>query len=182
MERDHVADLAEQWAQQRPELGTAALEVAARVFRLQRILSRSAAARLTEVDLNEGEFSVLAALRRSGPPFELTPTELHRSLLLSSGAMTHRVDRLERAGHVTRIPDADDRRRVRVRLTASGREVVDRAITAYTDELTCLLAVLDDEERDGLSMRLRTLLGRLEGTTAPPRPPHRQRRGDDRSG
>jgi DNA-binding MarR family transcriptional regulator len=163
MERDHVTDLAEQWAQQRPELGTAALEVAARVFRLQRILSRSAATRLTEVELNEGEFSVLAALRRSGPPYELTPTELHRSLLLSSGAMTHRVDGLERAGHVTRTPDAEDRRKVRVRLTPTGRELVDRAMNAYAETLTELLAVLGDEERETLSAQLRLLLGRLEG-------------------
>ncbi len=162
MERDHVADLAEQWAEQRPELGIAALEVAARVFRLQRILSRTAAKRLSEVELNEGEFSVLSALRRSGPPFELTPTELHRSLLLSSGAMTHRLDRLEQAGHITRIPDATDRRKVRVRLTPTGRDLVDRAISAYADTLTQLLTVLDDEERDGLSLQLSALLGRLE--------------------
>lgn len=162
MERDHVTDLADQWARQRPELGTAALEVAARVFRLQRILSRSAGARLTEVQLNEGEFSVLAALRRAGQPYELTPTELHRSLLLSSGAMTHRVDGLERAGHVTRTPDADDRRKVRVRLTPSGRDLVDRAMNAYSETLTELLAVLDEDERETLSAQLRALLGRIE--------------------
>lgn len=157
-----MTDLAEQWAQQRPELGTAALEVAARVFRLQRILSRSAAARLTEVGLNEGEFSVLAALRRAGPPFELTPTELHRSLLLSSGAMTHRVDGLVRAGHVTRLPDDEDRRKVRVRLTDAGHELADWAIGAYAQTLTELLDVLDNDEREVLSVHLRVLLGRLE--------------------
>ena len=162
MERDHVADLAEQWARRRPELETEALQVAARVFRLQRALSRSAAARLKEHELNEGEFSVLAALRRTDPPHELTPTELHRALLLSTGAMTHRLDRLERAGHVVRVPDVADRRRVTVRLTATGAEAVDRAMDAYTETLTKLLRVCDDEQREELNRHLERLLWRLE--------------------
>jgi DNA-binding MarR family transcriptional regulator len=167
MERDHVADLAEQWARRRPELGTEALEVAARVFRLQRILSRTAAARLRELSLKEGEFVVLSALRRAEPPHELTPGELNRALLLSSGAMTHRLDRLERAGHIVRIPDAVDRRRVMVRLTPSGLQIVDRAMDAYTDTLAELLSVLSDEEREDLSCRLRNVLGRLEANGHP---------------
>ncbi len=167
MERDHVADLAEQWARRRPELGTEALEVAARIFRLQRILSRTAATRLGELSLNEGEFSVLSALRRSEPPHELTPTDLHRALLLSSGAMTHRLDRLERAGYVVRIPDAVDRRRVMVRLTPSGLEIVDRAMDAYADTLSELLDIISEEERQDLSGRLRKVLGRLEANGHP---------------
>ena len=167
MERDHVADLAEQWARRRPELGTEALEVAARIFRLQRILSRSAAARLGELSLKEGEFVVLSALRRAEPPHELTPTELNRALLLSSGAMTHRLDRLEHAGYVVRIPDAVDRRRVMVRITPAGLEIVDRAMDAYADSLTQLLAILSDEEREELSCRLRNVLGRLEANGHP---------------
>ena len=162
MERDHVADLAEQWARQRPELETEALQVAARIFRLQRVLSRSAAARLKELSLNEGEFSVLSALRRTEPPHELTPTELHRALLLSTGAMTHRLDRLERSGHIVRVPDDVDRRRVTVRLTPSGMEAVDRAMDAYTETLTKLLRVAEDDERALLNQQLRQLLGRLE--------------------
>ena len=162
MERDHVADLAEQWARQRPELETEALQIAARVFRLQRALSRTAAARLKELSLNEGEFSVLSALRRTEPPHELTPTELHRTLLLSTGAMTHRLDRLERSGHIVRLPDAVDRRRVTVRLTPSGAEAVDLAMDAYTETLTKLLAVSDDQHRTQLNTALRELLCQLE--------------------
>jgi DNA-binding MarR family transcriptional regulator len=162
MERDHVTDLADQWARRRPELCTEALEVAARIFRLQRILSRTAAARLGEHSLKEGEFVVLSALRRADPPHELTPTELNRALLLSSGAMTHRLDRLERAGYVVRTPDAVDRRRVMVRLTPSGLEVVDHAMDAYTETLAQLLGVLSEQEREELSCRLRSVLGRLE--------------------
>ena len=167
MERDHVADLAEQWARRRPELGTEALEVAARVFRLQRILSRSAATRLGELSLKEGEFVVMSALRRAEPPHELTPTELNRALLLSSGAMTHRLDRLERAGYIVRIPDAVDRRRVMVRLTPAGLDIVDRAMDAYTDTLTELLGIMSEEERQELSGQLRTVLGRLEANGHP---------------
>jgi DNA-binding MarR family transcriptional regulator len=167
MERDHVADLAEQWARRRPELGTEALEVAARIFRLQRILSRTAAARLGELSLKEGEFSVLSALRRAEPPHELTPTELNRALLLSSGAMTHRLDGLERAGYVVRIPDAVDRRRVMVRLTPAGLDIVDRAMDAYASTLAEVLDIISEEEREELSGRLRTVLGRLEANGHP---------------
>ena len=162
MDRDHVAELAEQWARQRPELETEALQIAARVFRLQRALSRTTAARLKQLSLNEGEFSVLSALRRTEPPHELTPTELHRALLLSTGAMTHRLDRLEHSGHIVRLPDDIDRRKVTVRLTATGVEAVDHAMDAYTETLTKLLAVADDAQRRGLDESLRQLLHQLE--------------------
>lgn len=162
MDQDHVAELAQQWARRRPELETESLQTAARIFRLQRILARAAAARLKELSLSEGEFSVLTALRRAEPPHELTPSELNRSLLLSTGAMTHRLDRLERSGHIVRLPDAADRRRVAVRLTPSGITAVDRAMDAYTETLTKLLLVVDDDDHHQLSQRLQQLLVRLE--------------------
>ena len=162
MDQDHVDHLAAQWARRRPELDTSALELSARVFRLHRILTRGAAAELHEMSLNEGEFSVLAALRRAEPPHELTPTQLYRSLLLSSGAMTHRLDRLERAGHVVRRPDADDRRRVLVRLTSEGLRAVDRAMDAYAATLARLLSVADEEERAAVNGHLRAILLCLE--------------------
>jgi DNA-binding MarR family transcriptional regulator len=167
MERDHVDHLTEQWARRRPDLGTAALGLAARVLRLQRILARHAATDLEGVALNEGEFQVLAALRRAAPPHELTPTELYRSLLLSSGAMTHRLDRLESAGHVVRTPDEVDRRRVIVRLTPQGLAAIDHAMDAYVESITRLLGVLDEDERTRLSSELRSLLVRLESNGHP---------------
>jgi DNA-binding MarR family transcriptional regulator len=162
MDHDHVDSLSRQWARRRPELDLSGLSVAARVLRLQRILEREAADVLRPFELNEGEVQVLAALRRSPPPHELTPTELYRSLLLSSGAMTNRLDRLERAGLVQRLPDPDDGRRVIVRLTDEGRDVIDEAMDAHTASLRRLLSVLSDEERAGLEDHLRRLLSRLE--------------------
>jgi DNA-binding MarR family transcriptional regulator len=162
MDQDHVDSLSRQWARRRPDLDLSGLGVAARVLRLQRILEREAAELLRPFELNEGEVQVLAALRRSPPPHELTPTELYRSLLLSSGAMTNRLDRLQEAGLVQRLPDPEDGRRVLVRLTERGRAVIDEAMDAHTASLRRLLSVLDEEERAGLEDHLRRLLSRLE--------------------
>jgi DNA-binding MarR family transcriptional regulator len=162
MEQDHVDELLGQWARRRPELDLSALGVAARVLRLQRILERQVAEHLRPFDLHEGEVNVLAALRRADPPHELTPTELYRSLLLSSGAMTNRLDRLERAGLVTRLADPDDGRRVLVRLTEQGRETIDAAMDTHTAGLDRLFSVLEEPERLALEDHLRLLLSRLE--------------------
>jgi DNA-binding MarR family transcriptional regulator len=161
--RDHVDDLTEQWARERPELDTSALRLSARIIRLERFLARRIQSDLDAVGLNDGEVNVLASLRRAGPPYELTPTELYRGLLLSSGAMTNRLDRLEDAGLVRRIPDADDRRRTRVALTEQGRQTIDEAMDAHIRGLDGLLGFLSDEDRDELESLLRHVLAHLEG-------------------
>jgi DNA-binding MarR family transcriptional regulator len=160
--RDHVDDLTEQWARERPELDTSALRLSARVLRLERFLSRRVHADLEAVGLNEGEVNVLAALRRAGPPYELTPTELYQGLLVSSGAMTNRIDRLEEADLVRRIPDDADRRRTRVALTELGRETIDEAMDAHLRGLEDLLGFLPSEDRDALEGLLRKTLAHLE--------------------
>ncbi|MFP4635405.1 MAG: MarR family winged helix-turn-helix transcriptional regulator [Nitriliruptoraceae bacterium] len=162
MRPDHVDRLTEQWARERPELDTRPLRISARVVRLQRFLDQRIAAALEHLDVSEGEVNVLAALRRAGPPHELTPTELYRGLLLSSSAMTHRIDRLEAHGFVRRIPDDDDRRRVRVALTDAGHELVDAAMDRTVAELSEVTGVLDDEEHAALEEMLRRLLNVLE--------------------
>jgi DNA-binding MarR family transcriptional regulator len=162
MERDHVDHLTEQWAQQRPELDTRPLRISARLVRLHRFLEQRIAEVLDGVGISEGELNVLASLRRAGPPFELTPTELYRGLLLSSSGMTNRIDRLEAEGLVRRAPDEADRRRVRVALTARGRELVDTAMDRNVAALGELTDVLDDEEQAALEGALRTLLLQLE--------------------
>lgn len=161
-ERDHVDALLAQWEDQRPELDRATLGLAARVLRLHRVLERHVAEQLRPLGLHEGEVNVLAALRRAPPPHELTPTALYRSLLRSSGAMTHRLDRLERAGLVTRRPDPDDGRRVRVRLTATGLRVVDEALDAHTAAMAEVFGALEEAERHALNEHLKRLLARLE--------------------
>jgi DNA-binding MarR family transcriptional regulator len=164
--RDHVDDLTEQWARERPELDTSALRLSARIIRLERFLARRIQSDLDAVGLNDGEVNVLAALRRAGPPYQLTPTELYRGLLLSSGAMTNRLDRLEEAGLVQRSPDDDDRRRTRVALTERGRQTLDEAMDAHIRGLDGLLGFLSDEDRDALESLLRRVLAHLEDDEA----------------
>ncbi len=162
MEPDHVDRIVEQWAGQRPELDTSGLRVAARVIRLQRYLDQAVSDAVRPFGLQVGELNVLATLRRSGPPFQLTPTALYRGLLISSGAMTNRLDRLETNSLITRTVDPDDRRRVQVALTDHGREVIDQAMDAHVLRLDEVLAGIDDAGRTDLEDLLRTLLARLE--------------------
>lgn len=164
---DHVDELLAQWAEERPEFDTSALAIGARVARLSRFLIRVSQTALDHFGVNEGEGNVLAALRRSGPPYALTPTELYRSLLLSSGAMTNRIDRLEEQGYVVRERDADDRRRILVRLTDSGRELIDRAMDAHVSALAAELeTALGPDERDDLADLLRQALAHFESGEA----------------
>lgn len=159
---DHVDALIAQWAEQRPELDTDALAVSARIVRLERFLGRATSRMGAEWGLHEGELNVLAALRRAGPPFALTPTDLYKGLLLSSGAMTNRIDRLEAQGLVERQRDEDDRRRVMVVLTEAGRQLIDEAMDANVRILAETLDAIDDDDRATLVRVLRTLLIDLE--------------------
>ncbi len=159
---DHVDQLLAQWARERPELDVSGLSIVARVVRLQRFLDRRTATVVAEHGLRIGETNVLAALRRAGTPHTLTPTELYRGLLLSSAAMTHRLDRLEELGLVQRCRAEEDRRQVLVTLTDRGREVVDEVMDAYTAELNALVGGLDPHAQAGLAAGLRALLLHLE--------------------
>jgi DNA-binding MarR family transcriptional regulator len=161
-DRDHVDHLIEQWVDVRPELDTRALRISGRVVRLQRFLDRRVGEVLARFGVTEGEINVLATLRRAGPPNELTPTELYRGLLLSSSAMTNRLDRLEERGLVERIPDAADRRKVRVALTDAGRELVDEAMDVHTAHMSEELGMLSEAEREALETLLRRVLVELE--------------------
>lgn len=160
--RDHVDQLLDQWARERPDLDTTHLAVTARIVRLHRYLERAVADHLADVGLHEGEVNVLAALRRAGPPYVLTPTELYRSLLVSSGAMTNRLDRLEDAGLLQRTRDPDDRRRVRVQLTEAGRTLLDDAFADYLGALGELFTDLTRDQARQLADALRVALLPLE--------------------
>ncbi|MEX2551058.1 MAG: MarR family transcriptional regulator [Nitriliruptoraceae bacterium] len=159
---DHVDHLLAQWARERPELDVRGLRLSARVIRLQRFLDRRTELVVSHHGLSIGETNVLAALRRVGPPHTLTPTELYRELLLSSAAMTHRLDHLEELGHVRRSRAEQDRRQVRVQLTETGRETVDAVMDAYTAQLSGMFTVLDEDTHSSLEEGLRRVLAELE--------------------
>ncbi len=156
--RDHVDRIIEQWGDQRPDLDTSPMAVIARISRASRFLERSIGDVLGSFGLNEPQFAVLAALRRAGPPFILSPTALYNSLLISSGAMTNRLERLTAAGLVKRIPDSRDRRSMLVALTPKGNRDIDQALSAHTENEHRLLAALDSGERDTLAGLLRKIL------------------------
>ncbi|MET0782780.1 MAG: MarR family transcriptional regulator [Leifsonia flava] len=143
---DHVAHVMTAWARERPDLDVSPQAVIARLHRLANRLTAELTAGYREFDLGEGEFDVLATLRRTGAPFELTPTELAGSTMVTSGAMTKRVDRLETRGLVSRRgSEADGRGRV-IALTPHGRELIDAAFTAHIANEHRLLAALSADE------------------------------------
>ena len=155
---DEVDELVAAWRVQRPDLDVAPLQVLSRVSRLARHLDIARRGAFAGHGLEAWEFDVLSALRRAGPPFQLTPGALLRATLVTSGTMTNRIDRLAAAGLVRREPDPRDRRGVLVTLTGQGQAVVDAALTDLLDREQALLAGLGHEQRKQLAELLRTLL------------------------
>ena len=163
--RDEVDDLIAGWRAERPDLDTEPLHVLSRVSRLARHLDRARRAAFAAHDLETWEFDVLSALRRQGPPYQLSPGALLRATLVTSGTMTNRIDRLAAAGLVTRHPDPADKRGVLVRLTAKGRKAADAALTDLLEQERALLSGLNATERDQLANLLRVLLGPFDTDT-----------------
>ncbi|MEV6301492.1 MarR family transcriptional regulator [Actinoplanes sp. NPDC051861] len=158
---DGVDRILEQWAQERPDLDTEAMEVFGRIFRLARIGGDATERAYAEFGIGRPEFDVIATLRRAGEPFQLSPGALAASMMLSTGGTTARLDRLERAGLVVRSPDPGDRRGVLVRLTAKGRDIADQAVAAGLAEQQRLLSHLPPEKRTRLNALLRDLMDGL---------------------
>ena len=123
--RDEVDDLVAAWQAQRPDLDVEPMQVLSRISRLARHLDIARRGAFADHGLESWEFDVLSALRRQGPPFQLTPGALLRATLVTSGTMTNRIDRLAAAGLVRREPDPRDKRGVLVTLTDRGREQVE---------------------------------------------------------
>ena len=158
LERDEVDALVTAWRRERPDLDTAPMEVLSRISRLAHHLDRRRAGTFGAHGLESWEFGVLAALRRSGPPYRLTPGQLVRETGVTSGTMTNRVDRLAARGLVERLPDPRDRRVVRVRLTVHGSSRVEAALADLLDRERALLDVLTPRQRASLADLLRTLV------------------------
>jgi DNA-binding MarR family transcriptional regulator len=157
-EPDGVDRIIEQWARERPDLDTTAMAVFGRIYRLAKVSGDGVERAYAAYGIGRPEFDVLATLRRAGPPFRLSPGALAASMMLSSGGTTARLDRLEKAGLVTRVPSATDRRSVLVRLTGRGREVIDEAVAAGLAEQTRLLSHMAPDRVRQLATLLREAL------------------------
>ncbi|MWA04199.1 MarR family transcriptional regulator [Actinomadura sp. LD22] len=155
---DEVDRLVAAWQAERPDLDVRPLQVLSRVSRLARHLDRARRAVFAAHEVESWEFDVLTALRRAGSPYQLSPGQLLRATLVTSGTMTNRIDRLAAAGLVERHPDPQDKRGVQVRLTEAGLTRVDAAFADLLGREQAILEALTPEQRETLAVLLRTLL------------------------
>ena len=164
---DSIAAFIADWQRERPDLDPWPLGIFGRTSRIDSHFLKHADSWLSPLGLGWETFSLIAALRRSGRPYELNPTELQRQSLLTSGAMTNRIDRVEALGLVERRPDKADRRGVIVRLTPAGRALADKAIAVHFSRTAEVLGALSTREREQLEQLLAKMLNSLENAPAP---------------
>lgn len=169
MEANEVDRIIAAWHTQLPSVDVDPLAVFSRLARLARHLEIARRTAFGRHGLDEWEFDVLSALRRAGSPFELSPGALVDQTLVTSGTMTNRIARLAERGYVERLPDQNDRRAVRVRLTAMGMSTVDAALAGLVAYERGLLAGMDDRARLELAAHLQTLLDPFENGAVEPR-------------
>jgi DNA-binding MarR family transcriptional regulator len=155
--QDDVDRIVNAWAKERPDLDISPLEVLSRVTRIAKHVDKFRKEAFRASDLESWEFDVLAALRRAGAPYALSPKSLMAETLVSSGAMTHRLTKLERRGFVTRSADPDDGRGVVVGLTRAGRIAVDTAFSHLVQAEHTLVAALSPEQQAQAAQALRQL-------------------------
>lgn len=151
-----------QWRRELPDLDLLPMEVVGYLKTTQLIVGGQLGALFKEHGLQAGEFDVLATLRRAGEPYALGPTKLFEALMISSGGMTNRLDRLEKAGLIVRVPNPEDRRGILVSLTEKGLELMDRLIPLHVENEARLLSALDREEQETLNALLGKLLDGLD--------------------
>ena len=168
---DAVDRILAQWARERPDLDCSPMGIIGRITQLQREVFLAQRTTFARYGLDAPSFDVLAALRRAGPPYQLTPTALMRTALVTSGAITQRLDRLEEKGLITRGRSDADGRAVVVTLTEAGREALDTALPDHLATEREMLAGLTAAERDQLAGLLRSwlvALGRVPGGNPDP--------------
>jgi DNA-binding MarR family transcriptional regulator len=155
-----------------PQIDLAVEGIVSRIMGLNKRLQRMMEETLAEWDISHGEWRLIGALRNAGPPYRRTPGQLVIHLELSSGAMTNRLDRLERAGLVRRLPDPDDRRSLQIELTEAGLRVWQESVGAQAVKEALLASALDEDEKAELNTLLRRLMlafeRREQGAVAAP--------------
>lgn len=166
---DNVDRRLNQWRAERPDIDPTPMGVVARIQRASRLLERELRANFAKHDLQLWEFDILGTLRRNGPPFQLTAGQLVESAMVTSGAITNRIDRLVARGLVTREVDPDNRRSVLITLSDKGRELIDPVVVSHVDLEAELLSRLGDRDQQRLADLLRELLVSL-GDAAPGNP------------
>lgn len=157
MEPDHVDEIVAQWNRERPDVDVSGMAIIGRLTRLEKVIRPLLNATFAEHDLESWEFDVLATLLRNGAPHQLTPGQLLDSMMITSGAMTNRIDRLEQRGFVARVEDPSDGRRVLVALTPEGMAKIDAALRSHAANELAIISPLDPEQRDQLIDLLRVL-------------------------
>ncbi|TPJ42316.1 MarR family transcriptional regulator [Mesorhizobium sp. B2-5-4] len=157
---DRAGKAIEQWQRERPDLDVSPMAVIGRLNEVSALIARERLAPLfARFGLQAGEFDVLATLRRSGSPYALNPTALYEATMVTSGAMTNRLDRLETSGLIQRGPHPNDRRGIVVRLTEKGLALIDEAVAAHVANEHQILSGLTQTERETLSRLLEKLIG-----------------------
>ncbi|MFE1827295.1 MarR family winged helix-turn-helix transcriptional regulator [Streptomyces yangpuensis] len=157
-EKDAVDAITAQWFAVRPELDTAPMAVFGRIYRIAKAMGDAMEERYQRFGISRGEFDVVGTLRRSGAPYTLSPRQLSATLMLTTGGMTGRLDKLEKAGLLNRTPDPNDRRGLQVTITDRGLALVDEAVTAGLEVQRAALTGLSDEEVAQLTGLLRKLM------------------------
>ena len=167
VEEDQVDLIVGQWRRERPDVDVSGMSVIARISRLERLIAPRLEVVFAAHDLESWEFDLMATLRRHGTPFELTPGQLLSSMMISTGAVTNRIDRLQERGLVKRVKHPTDGRLVLVRLTARGLKKVDAALVDHAANERRLIAGLDDRQREAIVALLRTLAANIAADAQP---------------
>jgi DNA-binding MarR family transcriptional regulator len=163
-ESERIDQLLGQWSTERPDLDVDVMALVTRLERVADLIRARIDALAAEYGVHRSEGDVLLTLRRAGAPYRLSPTQLVESLLVTTGTMTNRLDRLEKRGYIRRIPNPDDRRGLIVELTDTARELVDKVILAHIDNERQMLSVLTVHDRAELTRLTDKLLDHLSSS------------------
>jgi DNA-binding MarR family transcriptional regulator len=164
---DHVDTMLEIWKRELPDLDLATEGIVERIQKIARHLDRAMEETLAQHHLNRGEWRLMGALRRSGPPYRRSPGQLAGEMGLSSGAMTNRLDRMEAAGLIRRQPEPSDRRALQVALTDAGWRAWQTSTDAQATKEALIASALRPDEKEQLNALLRRFLLSFEESGPP---------------